>query len=79
MVGIWLNCYVGFVTVPESLRGVLPEPLAFGLPAFLITAVLYCVAPAKPNTGYKWPLWQWLVFAGWVAACWVWIGPILLS
>lgn len=76
--GIWLNCYIGFVTVPESLRGLLPDPLAFGLPAFLITAVMYVVAPIKPGTAQKWPLWQWLLFAAFCAVVWAWSAPFIL-
>lgn len=79
VVGIGLNCYVGFVTVPESLRGLLPETLAFGLPAFLTTAAFYFVAPVRPDTGKKVPLWQWLLVAGWAAAVWVWFGPNLIK
>lgn len=78
MVGIWLNCYVGLVTVPESLRGLLPEPLAFGLPAFFITALLYCVIPVRPDTGKRLPLWQWLLWATAAAAIWEWFGPSLV-
>jgi hypothetical protein len=74
-VGMWLNCYVGFVTVPESLRGLLPESLAFGLPAFIVTAALYYVAPVKPDTGKKWPFRQWLLVAAWAATVWAWMGP----
>lgn len=78
MVGIWLNCYVGLVTVPASLRGLIPEPLAFGLPAFVIVAILYCVAPVRQDTGTKWPFWQWLLVAGFAAVCWASLGPSLL-
>lgn len=75
VVGIFLNCYVGLVTVPESLRGLLPEPLAFGLPAFLIMAFLYCALPVRPDTGKKAPLWQWLLCATAFAVIWGWVGP----
>jgi amino acid transporter len=71
IVGVLLNCYVGFMTVPALLRDLLPELLAFGLPAFLVTAALYCAAPVNPGTGREWTLWQWLLWAGWVAAVWV--------
>jgi hypothetical protein len=35
----------------------------------------YCVAPAKPDTGKKWPFWQWLLVAAWAAAFWAVAGP----
>ena len=79
VVGIWLNCYVGLVTVPESLSALIPEPLAFGLPAFVLTAVLYCVLPVRPDTGKKFPLWRWLLFAGCAAVFWSATGPSLLK
>jgi hypothetical protein len=77
--GVLLNCYVGFMTVPALLRGPLPEPLACGLPAFLVTAALYCAAPVNPGTGREWPLRQWLLWAGLVATVWGFIGPSFLS
>lgn len=78
MVGIWLNCYVGFVTVPVSLRGTLPDALAFGLPAFCITALLYNVTPVRPYTGKKWPLWQWLLWSAGAAVFWSFLGPTVV-
>jgi hypothetical protein len=79
VVGIWLNCYIGLVTVPESLRSLLPEPLAFGLPAFFVTLALYSVMPVKPDTGKKWSLWQWLLWAMAAAAYWGSFGPSLVK
>jgi hypothetical protein len=77
--GVLLNCYVGFLTVPALLRGALPEPLAFGLPAFLVTAALYCASPVNPSKGREWSLRQWLLWAGLVATGWGFIGPSFLS
>ena len=77
IVGLFLNCYIGFVTVPESLRGLLPETLAFGLPAFVISfAVLYWMPPLiRTNSNRKSPLWQLLLCAAAVAAIWARVGP----
>jgi hypothetical protein len=78
VVGIWLNCYVGFVTVPVSLRGLISEPLAFGLPAFFVTLIFYWITPLKhKNKALR--LWQWLLYAAGVAAFWGWMGPTLVK
>ena len=78
LVGIWLNFYIGFVTVPESLRGLLPEPLAFGLPAFFVTLIFYWVPPLKQSSK-TYTLWQWLLCAVAIAAFWGWAGPHLVK
>jgi len=74
VVGIFLNVYFALVTVPQSLRGLLPDSLAFGLPAFVILFGFYWVTPLiqyrKPS-----PFWQWLLYAAGVAAFWAWAGP----
>ena len=59
IVGLFLNCYIGFVIVPDSLRGLLPEPLAF-LPAFVILFVVFNWLPPliQTNRNRKSPLWQ---------------------
>jgi hypothetical protein len=78
VVGIWLNLYVAFVTVPVSLRGLLPEEYAFGLPAFVMTLVYYWVRPAKPSdTPY--PLWRWVAYAALVAIFWGLNGAALIK
>ncbi|MBV9928927.1 MAG: hypothetical protein JOZ96_28200 [Acidobacteria bacterium] len=79
MLGLWLNGYFALVTVPEALDGLLPEWLAFALPAFLLTYALYYVTPVRRDTGLKWPLWQWLVLAAWVAVAWAWLGPSFIG
>lgn len=75
VVGIWLNCYIGLVTVPLSLGGLLPAPLAFGLPAFVVVLALYLVLPLRPDTGKKMPLWQWLLWSLAAAVCWGLLAP----
>jgi hypothetical protein len=77
IVGLILNFYIGFVTVPGSLRGLLPAPLAFGLPAFVILfVVLYWMPPlVQTYSNRKSPLWQLLLCAAAIAALWGWVGP----
>lgn len=74
VVGIYLNLYVALVTVPQSLRGPLPDALAFGLPAFLFMLAFHWVPPlvwtGKTHTLRKWLLWS-LAFA----AFWACLGP----
>lgn len=74
VVGLFLNLYVGLVTVPASLRAHLPAPLAFGLPAFVLLLALCWVVRSKPG-GKASPLWQWLLCAATLAAFWGWTGP----
>lgn len=78
VVGIWLNCYVWFVTMPESLRGLIPEPLAFGLPAFVVTLIFYW-GPSLGRNSRTCPFWQWLLCAAAFAAFWGWMGPALIK
>ncbi len=78
VVGICLNFYVAFVTVPLSLRGVVPEWLAFGLPAFVATLVWYWVRPLRPSDK-TYTLWHWLLYSAWSAAGWAWAGPFFLK
>ena len=73
VVGIGLNCYVGLATVPLSLRVLLPGPLAFGLPAFIVALLYYWVPPMKA-AGRTTPLWQWLLWAATFAVFWGWWG-----
>lgn len=74
VVGIFLNLYVALVSVPQSLRGLLPDWLAFGLPAFLFMLAFYWVPPLMPVN--KLPtLWKWLLWAAGFAAFWAWFGP----
>jgi hypothetical protein len=74
VVGIFLNFFVAFVTVPLSLLGLLPDSLAFALPAFAFMVAFYWVPPllqARRTT----PLWQWLLWSAGFAALWGWLGP----
>ena len=75
VVGLWLNLYVGLVTVPVSLRGSAPDWLTFGLPAFVMALVYQWAVPLKPNDT-KYTLQQRLMYAVWAAAVWAWAGPI---
>jgi len=74
IVGLCLNIYIGLVTVPASLRGQLPDPLAFGLPAFALFLIFYWVPPLRTNR-VKCPFWQWLLCAAGFAVIWSWAGP----
>ncbi len=67
--GVCLNFYVGLVTMPESLRGSLPSPLAYFLPAFLVFLAFYWVPPLYPVKRNV-PLWKWALFAAGFAAFW---------
>ncbi len=78
VVGIWLNLYVGLVTVPASLRGSVPDWLAFGLPAFVMTLVYQRALPLKPSDK-TYTLRQQLLYAAWLAAVWAWAGPVFLK
>lgn len=74
VVGLFLNFYFGLVSVPESLRGVLPDAWAFGLPAFGFLLALHIVPPLL-KVGRDYPFWQWLLFSAALAALWGWAGP----
>jgi len=74
VVGIFLNLYVALVTVPQSLRGLLPDALAFGLPTFLFMLAFYWVPPLVPVN--KLPtLRKWLLWSVGFAVFWAWFGP----
>lgn len=74
VVGIFLNLFIALVTVPRSLHGLLPESLAFALPAFVCMLIFYRVSPLM-QTSRTTPLWQWLLWALAFAAVWAWVGP----
>lgn len=79
VIGIWLNCYVGLVTVPASLHGILSEPLAYGLPAFLVALAFYWVPPLKATHANRAPeFWHWLLGAAAAAVFWGWVGATLV-
>jgi len=71
--GILLNLYVGLVTLPESLRSSLPAPLAYGLPAFVVSLTLYWAPPLYP-TGKRLTFREWVIMSVAVAAWWAWVG-----
>lgn len=74
VVGIFLNLFIALVTVPRSLQGLLPDSLAFALPAFVSMLVFYRVSPLM-QTRRTTPFWQWLLWALVFAALWAWVGP----
>lgn len=76
VVGIFLNAYVVLVTVPMSLRGLLPDWLAFGLPAFAFLMVFYWMPPLLRLNQKTPALWQWLLWAAAFSAFWGWFGPV---
>lgn len=74
VIGIFLNLFIALVTVPQSLRGLLPDSLAFGLPPFLFLLVFYWVPPLLQEKRTA-PFWQWLLASACFAAFWGWGGP----
>lgn len=73
VVGIFLNFYVGLVTLPALLRNSLPTPLAHGLPVFAFCLVIYYVPPLYP-VKRKTALWKWVVGSAAFAALWGLVG-----
>lgn len=74
VVGVCLNLFVALVTVPQLLRALLPDSLAFGLPAFFIVLVFYWVPPLTQNKRAC-PFWLWLLLGAGFAAFWGWAAP----
>ena len=74
VVGLFLNFFVALVTVPRSLRGLLPDSLALALPTFAFLVIFYWVPPLVPLNGRTHPLWRWLLLAAGFAAFWGWLG-----
>ena len=79
VVGIFLNLFIALVTVPRSLRGLLPDSLASALPAFAFFLVLYWVSPLTHLNRKTPPLWQWLLWAAVFATFWGWLGPLVVK
>jgi hypothetical protein len=79
VVGIFLNLFIALVTVPRSLRGLLPDSLASALPAFAFFLVLYWVPPLTHLNRKRPPLWQWLLWAAVFATFWGWLGPLVVK
>ena len=77
VVGIFLNAFVALVTVPQSLRGLLPDSLAFSLPVFFVILIFYWVSPMI-QSGRAGTLRTWLLCAAGFAAFWGWLGPTLI-
>jgi hypothetical protein len=75
VIGIFLNFFVALVTVPQSLRGLLPDSLAFGLPAFVIMLIFHWVPPLIESKKPPPPLWRRLLSAAIFAAFWAWMTP----
>ena len=78
VVGLFLNFFFALVSVPQSLLGLLPDSLAFALPAFAIFIIFYWVPPLIQNRKTP-PLWQWLLWSAAFAAFWGWAGPSLTT
>lgn len=76
-VGIFLNLFIALVTVPRSLQGLLPDALAFALPAFVFMLVFYLVPPLMQNRRTT-PFWQWLLWTLAFTAFWAWVGPYVV-
>lgn len=71
--GVVLNLYVGLVALPDSLLKSLPTPLAYGLPAFIVSLIFYWTPPLYPM-GSKLTFRKWVMMSAAVAAWWAWVG-----
>jgi hypothetical protein len=78
VIGVWLNGFVGFVSVPQSLRGLLPDELAFGLPAFLVMLVFYWL-PFLKRDGVRPSPWRYFLVAAGLAILWAFLGPAIVK
>lgn len=78
VVGIFLNFFIALVTMPQSLRGLLPDWWAFALPTFVCILIFHWVPPLTQNARST-PLWQWALRAAAFAALWGWAGPAVVK